>query len=159
MNLIASGIGWALIILFATLLGSHLFDTAVLVPSWSAKPPESVREWTGSPTSGKVVAHFRRLLPALLAASLVGLLSAFFEFTPRRYWLLMASICGLAHIGLIFVFFIPTNRALGVLPANGDRGPLEAAMSRRLVESWLRWNRVRIGCDLVGLIAAVQATT
>jgi Anthrone oxygenase len=159
MSVAANGVGWVLILLFATLLGSHLFDTAVLVPSWSAKPPESVREWAGTPTSGKVVAHFRRLLPALLAASLVGLPSTFFLATPARTWLLLASLCGIAHMSLIVFFFIPTNRALGMLPSDDGSSPLEAAVYERLVEAWLRWNRVRIGCDLVGLIAAVQATT
>lgn len=159
MSLIANGVGWVLILLFATLLGSHLFDTAVLVPSWSAKPPESVHEWAANPTSGKVVAHFRRLLPALLAASLVGLLSAFFLGTPARIWLLFASLCGIAHTSLITFFFIPTNRALGMLPSDAGMSSIEAAVCERLVKGWLRWNSVRIGCDLIGLIAAVQATT
>lgn len=159
MSIIVSGAVWALVVLFATFLGSHLFDTAVLVPSWSAKPPQSVREWAGTPTADRVVAHFRRLLPALLAASLVGLLGALFLPPPGRAWRLLASLCGIAHISLIAFFFIPTNRALGTLPSNEGRSAIEEADSARLVEAWLRWNLVRIGCDLVGLIAAVRATT
>jgi hypothetical protein len=158
MSLIASGVGWVLILLFATLLGSHLYDTAVLVPSWSANPPKSVREWAGTPTSRKVVAHFRRLLPALLAASPIGLLSAFLLVAPARTWLLLASVCGIAHTSLIVFFFIPTNRTLGMLPSDEARGSIDAAVYARLVEAWLRWNGVRIGCDLVGLIEAVHAT-
>jgi hypothetical protein len=91
--------------------------------------------------------------------SLLGLLSAFFLSTPARLGLLIASMCGIAHMTLIVFFFIPTNRALGILPSEDGGSPTDAAGSERLVEAWLRWNRVRIGCDLVGLIAAVRATT
>ena len=147
-------IAWTLVILFALVLGGQVFDALVLVPIWSGNPPDSVDQWLGTPAADAVPRYFSRLLPALLVVS-VGALGAGVSFaTPRRAWLLLAAGCGLAHMGLVIRFFVPTNRALGFLGPQSAAGSPDKA---NLVRAWLRWNYVRIALDLVGLVAAVHA--
>ena len=155
VNLIANGVSWLLVIAFASLLGGHLFDTVVLVPIWSSAPPQSLSEWMKSPAASRVSLFFGRLLPVLLAASVLGLAIALVLGLSDRRALALTGLCGLLHIALIFLFFIPTNRALGFLPG----AAADPSRSGGLTQRWLFWNRVRICLDTVGLIAAVLAVS
>ena len=155
VSLVANGASWLLVAAFALVLGGQVFDTVVLVPIWSSAPPQSLSEWKKSPAADRVSPFFARLLPVLLGASVLGLASALILGLRNRLALALTGLCGISHLGLIFLFFIPTNRALGFLP--GESG--DPSMFPQLIQRWLFWNRVRICLDAVGLIAAVVAVS
>jgi len=153
---VARALAWALVLLFALVLGGQAFDTFVLVPIWSERPPESVDRWLGTPAANRVPRYFMRLLPLLLAVSVAALACGLLTRTSGRAWLLTAGACGIAHIGLVGIFFVPTNRALGFLPSQSADAPSDKARS---VRAWLRWNSVRLALDLLGLLASVNAVS
>jgi uncharacterized membrane protein len=155
VNLVANGVSWLLVIAFALVLGGQLLDTVVLVPIWASAPPQSLSEWMKSPAAARVPRFFARLLPVLLAVSVLGLAVALVLGLGDRRALALAGLCGILHMALIFVFFIPTNRALGFLPG----AAADPSRWGELIQKWLFWNRVRICLDTVGLIAAVLAVS
>jgi hypothetical protein len=55
---VTHALGWALVLLFALVLGGQAFDTFVLVPLWSEHPPESVDGWLGTPAANRVPRYF-----------------------------------------------------------------------------------------------------
>jgi len=144
----------ALVLLFALVLGGQVFDAFVLVPIWSERPPESVDRWLGTPAAERVPRYFVRLLVPLLVVSLASLACGLLVRTAGRAWLLTAAACGIAHLALVRIFFVPTNEALGFLPSQAAGPPPDKA---RLVRAWLRWNSVRLALDLLGLLASVNA--
>ena len=153
---VTHALAWALVLLFALVLGGQVFDTFVLVPIWSEHPPESVDGWLGTPAANGVPRYFMRLLPPLLVVSLAALACGLLTRAAGRTWLLAAAACGVAHLALVRIFFVPTNQALGFLPSqSGDARPDKV----RLVADWLRWNSVRLALDLVGLLASVNAVS
>ena len=154
-NILTNGASWLLVVVFALVLGGQAFDTVVLVPIWSSAPPQSVNEWMKSLAVKRVPAYFAKLLPVLFAASVFGLTLALILGLRDRQALALTGLCGILHLGLIFVFFIPTNRALGFLPG----AAADPSMFGQLIQKWLFWNRVRICLDTVGLIAAVLAVS
>jgi len=155
MNLLTNAASWLLVVAFALVLGGHVFDTLVLVPIWSSAPPQSVNEWKKSPAAARVGLFFARLLPVMLAASVFGLALALVLGLGDRLALALTGLCGISHLALIFLLFIPTNRALGFLPG----AAADPSMFGQLTRKWLFWNRVRICLDTVGLIAAVLAVS
>jgi hypothetical protein len=148
-------LAWALVLLFALVLGGQTFDALVLVPIWSERPPESVNQWLGTPAADRVPRYFMRLLAPLLVISLAALGWSLLAPTPRWGWLLTAAVCGIAHLALVRIVFVPVNQALGFLPSQADT-PVDKV---GLVRAWLRWNSVRLILDVVGLVASVNAVS
>jgi len=156
VSLLANGLSWLLVVAFALVLGGQVFDAVVLVPIWSSAPPQSVSEWMKSPASTRVAEKFfARVLPVLLAASVLGLAAALILGLSDRLALALTGLCGILHLGLVFLFFLPTNRALGFLPGE----PADPSKFGQLIQKWLFWNRVRICLDVAGLIASVLAVS
>jgi uncharacterized membrane protein len=152
--IVTRALAWVLVLLFALVLGGQAFDTFVLVPIWSAHPPDSVDRWRDTPAAGRVPRYFMRLLLPLLAISLVAAAWALFTHATGRGWLLLAAACGITHLALVRIVFVPTNQALGFLPSQSADAPPEKV---RLVSAWVRWNSVRLMIDFVGLLASVKA--
>ena len=147
-------LAWVLVLLFALVLGGQAFDAFVLVPIWSEHPPESVDRWLDTPAAGRVPRYFMRLLPPLLIISLAAAACALFTHLTHRGWLLVAAACGVTHLALVRIVFVPTNRALGFLPSQSADAPPDKV---RLVRAWVRWNSVRLMIDFIGLLASVSA--
>ncbi len=69
--------------------------------------------------------------------------------------LVIAGLCGLIHMAMIFAIFLPTNVKLGFY--SGEPASLEAQVVTTLVRRWGGWNFVRLGVETVGLVAALLA--
>jgi len=154
--IVTHALAWALVLLFALVLGGQVFDAFVLVHIWSERPPESVERWLGTPPADRVPRYFMRLLGPLLAISIAALGWSLLAQRGGRGWLLVAAACGVAHLALVRLFFVPTNQALGFLPSQSAGAPVDKV---RLVRAWMRWNAVRLVLDVVGLLASVNAVS
>jgi hypothetical protein len=150
---------WAAVYVFALLLGAHMFDTFVLIPHWTASPPESIQAWVESPHYPDVVPYLIPLLVALLVVPAASFIAGLRDGGPARRWRGIATACAIAHLSLLFLFFVPTNQVLGFLPSEAAAAAQVAPETvRSLVRQWIAWNWVRIGLDALGLYAAVRAT-
>jgi len=153
LEVLTQVLAWTLVVLFALVLGAQAFDAFVLVPLWSAHPPDSLDDFLQTPAAARVPRYFARLLPVLLIVSLAVLALLPLLRAAASNWLFVAAACGLIHVGLVAGFFIPTNRRLGFLPSASAATPSEKIA---LVHAWVRWNYVRLVLDLLGLVSAAR---
>jgi hypothetical protein len=152
-------LAWATVYVFALLLGAHMLDTFVLIPHWTASPPESIEAWVTSPQYPDVVPYLMPLLVALLLVPAASFAAGYREGEQDRRWRGIATACALAHLSLLFLFFVPTNQELGFLPSEAAAAQLAPEVARGLVRQWIGWNWVRIALDALGLYAAARATS
>ena len=105
---------WLFILLFGIQLGAGLYETLVIVPLWSASPPQSVWEWNAlrnaSPqfavNSGKRFWIF--VTPAVGVLSVAALLSGWGTPWEHRKWLLVATLTSFIMVVITFVYFVPS---------------------------------------------------
>ena len=136
-----------------------MFDTFVLLPHWTSSPPDSLAAWLANPQYPDVPAYMRPLLISALVVPIAAFLFGIPDGPGRRVWLGLAVVCILAHLALVFAFFIPTNQLLGFLPSAETAPEPDAERVRSLVSQWTAWNRVRIALDAMGLYAAARGAT
>ncbi len=157
--ILARLLAWAAVYTFAFLLGAHMLDTFVLIPHWTASPPESLETWLAHPQYPDVAVYMAPLLVAALLVPAASFAVGFVDGAGSRRWRGITVACALTHVALVFVFFVPTNQVLGFLPSETAAAPAAAETIQLLVRRWQAWNGVRIALDALGLYAAVQATS
>jgi hypothetical protein len=140
---------WYVVLAWATWLGGTLYQMVVVVPLWSAAPPESVYAFFGSTDYNRTIFHF--FGPPFMAARTVPLLVALALAWPlpgHRRALALASACVVAATLFTIVYVYPIN---AVLFAEAGAG-LSAAEVDSLAQQWIWADRAR---SLVGLVAFV----
>jgi hypothetical protein len=156
-NLFVDAASMLLVLVFALLLGAQMFDALVNQPVFFSDPPASVSEYLKQPTAHRVPAYFGRLIVLTIAATAIAIAACIIVAAPTA--LFVSAACAILYLALIFLFFIPANRKLGFLPQATGTPPAEPALISRLSRRWRMWDRIRIGLQFVGLIAAVLAVS
>ena len=138
---------WVCVLVQSTWVGGTLYQMLVIVPLWSASPPESVRDFFQSTDWNRTIVHFfgppfmaARTLP-VVAALLVG-----WHLTRHRRALLLAVACLAVAVVFTAVYIYPINAVL-FTQAGGDH---TAAEIQALADRWVIADRLRF---LVGLVA------
>ena len=145
---------WFAVIAWSTWFGGTLYQMLVVVPMWSAAPPESVREFFLGTTYTAHIFNFfgppfmaARVLPVLVALALAWHL-------PRERLLLgVASACLVATVVFTLTYIYPINDVL-VFQAGGDLG---AEAVRRLATTWIWADRARFAVGIVAFVALLMA--
>lgn len=143
-NVISMGI-WA---------GGTVYQMVVIVPLWSAAPPESVRAFfLGTGWLGTIGNFFGprtmalRMLPILLGVV------AGWHLRMHRGWLLVPALCSIAGVAMTLSYIYPINDVL-FTQAGGNLGP-EAV--RGMVRQWIVADRVRFAIMSVGYLCLLRA--
>lgn len=154
---LAEVISWLLAMFFAAVWGAHLYYAAVFFPAIAVDPPKSVLEWLATPYAMRVARFWRGLVPGLYTLSFIGIGLAL--ALGLRMWvaLAVAGLCGIIHMIVVMLIFLPINLKLGFDPGGPGASNLDPQTVERLVRKWGRWNFARIGLETAGLIAAVLA--
>jgi hypothetical protein len=152
-----SAVSWLLAMSFAAVWGAHLYQTTVLFPAWVSELPKSLLEWVAAPYSMRVPGFFRRAVSALYTFATIALVVAVLTGLRMRLGLVVAGVCGLIHLALNLLIFLPTNLKLGLDPGGPGASSLDPQMLKMLVRRWGRWNFVRLAVETAGLIAALFA--
>src|SRR5919206_2778379 len=105
---------WLFILLFGIQLGAGLYETLVIVPLWSASPPQSVWGWNelrkANPQfaidSGKRFWLF--VTPAVGLLSVAALLLGWRTAWEHRKWLIAATLTSFIMVIITFVYFVPS---------------------------------------------------
>lgn len=122
----------------------------VIVPMWSASPPESVRAFfLGTRYNETIWNFFGPPFMVARLAPLLGDLIVGWHLQQHRGWLLLAAVC--MAFGAIFTlaYVYPINDML-FAQAGGNRRPEEIqAMARQ----WIMADRVRFGVGVIGFLA------
>ena len=142
---------------FAAVWGAHLYQATVLFPAWFSDLPKSLVEWLATPYAMRVPGFFRRVVSVLYTFATLAVIAAVVTGLRMRLGLVVAGVCGLIHLALNLLIFLPTNLKLGLDPGGPGVSSLEPQMVRMLVRRWGRWNFVRLGVETAGLIAALFA--
>lgn len=145
---------WYSILAWGAWVGGTLYQMVVVVPMWSAAPPESVREFFLGTSYMKHIYNFfgppfmaARVLPVLIALALAWHL-------PRLRRLLgLASACLAATVIFTLAFIYPINDVLFV-QAGGD---LAADEVRRMVRTWIWADRLRFGVGVIAFLLLLRA--
>ena len=142
---------------FAAVWGAHLYQTTVLFPVWASDPPKSLVEWLATPYAMRVPRFFRPVVSVLYTFATIAVVVAAVMGMRTLPALAVAGVCGLIHLALILLIFLPTNLKLGLDPGGPGASSLDPQTVKTLVRRWGRWNYVRFGVETAGLIAALFA--
>jgi hypothetical protein len=153
---ILDGAAILLLVAFALTFGAQTFDTYVNVPVFFSDVPNSIGTYLNYTTAHRVPAFFARTGIFTIAATAVAIVVN--VTVARSPALILSASCAVAYFAMIFVFFAPTNRKLGFL-RSGDVQPLSPEQAKRLSRWWQTMNFIRIGLQLVGLLAAALSLT
>lgn len=143
--------------LFVTFLsfeaGAGLYETRVLIPLWSASPPETVRGWDSTLTVRSRERFWKLIHPALIFSA-VATLTAGWE-TPWRHrrWLLASTLASLIVEVASLAYFVPT--LVKLLVQRGE-GFSDEEISKK-VNTWVKLNGARAALGTAGFLAALQA--
>jgi hypothetical protein len=150
---------WLLAMSFAAVWGAHLYQTTVLFPEWVSEPPKSVMAWLATPYAIRVHGFFQKVVGVLYTFASIALVVAVVTGLRMRLGLALAvaGVCGLVHLALNLLIFMPTNVKLGFVAGGPGASSLDPQMVKMLVRRWGRWNYVRFGVETAGLIAALFA--
>jgi uncharacterized membrane protein len=143
---------WALVIALGVQTGAGLYETRVVVPLWSASPPESIAAFlaqTVRPDSGRRLWIFLTPLTGIIC--LLNLALALLTKAEHFSWWLTASSIGIVVIVVTFAYFVPV---LLKLPKASERPADEV---RRQIKLWVGLNYVRLAALIVAWLAALKA--
>ncbi len=133
--------------------GGQVFNEMMVIPKWSASPPESLMTFAQLPSKGG--APFFPLFNPLFAILAVGSAIAAWKSARRsRLWLgLSAATSVLVSVSLI-VYLAPL---VGSMFAHSIAGDMSANEIIAGVDQWMLGNRIRLIVELFGFAFSVIA--
>jgi len=145
---------WLAVLSRSVWVGGTLYQMLVIVPMWSASPPESVRAFFSGTSYNETIWNF--FGPPFMAARqalLLGALLAGWHLPQHRRWLLWAAVCMAFTTVFTLAYVYPINEVL-FARAGGGHSPEEV---RAMVRQWVWADRVRFGVGFVGFLALLRA--
>lgn len=146
---------WLAVIGLSTWVGGTLYQMLVVVPLWSADPPESVRAFFQGTDYNRTVLHF--FGPPFMVARTLPLLAALLAGWPlprHRRALLLAVLC-FCVFGIVFTFALiyPINAVL--FGESGGTATPEQIVD--MANRWILFDRIRFAVGIVGFAATLHA--
>jgi hypothetical protein len=131
---------WVYAALASLVLGASVYESVVVHPAWSRKPPESFVGFIGAPVSRMNIPAFWAPVAPLYALSALGALGAALREGSAGVPLVVSAACAVSGVAWTLVYFRPTITRF--LETRGGNTPAERlrADARRWV--WLNWIRV-----------------
>jgi hypothetical protein len=145
---------WYSVFAWGTWFGGTLYQMLVVVPMWSASPPESVYSFFLGTDYNRTIFNF--FGPFFMAARVVPIIIALalaWHLPRHRKALAIAVLCLLAAIVFTFAYIYPINAVL-FAQAGADLSSAEIA---DLVRNWIWADRLRFGVGVVAFVALLQA--
>jgi hypothetical protein len=153
-NRIAQFLLWLAVLGHSIWVGGTLYQMLVIVPMWSASPPETVRSFFLGTNYNETIWNF--FGPPFMVARLVPLLGALlvgWHLPQHRKWLFLAAVCKAFAVVFTLAYVYPINEVL-FLQGGGNQSPEEIqAMARK----WIIADRVRFGVGVIGFLAMLRA--
>lgn len=144
--LIASVIAWGI------WCGGQVFNELMIVPKWSASPPESLKVYADLPAKGGAP-FFDLFGPLFVVLAIAAAVGCWKSARRARRWLALQAAIAVAL--LISLFYLAP--LVGTLFRHSLAGDLPASEIVAGVERWRLGNQVRLGVELIGFLCAVFA--
>jgi hypothetical protein len=150
---------WFFVVFLSIEVGAGLYETRVIVPRWSASPPDSVWAWADLRATNAQVAidpGVRFWIYAAPATGLSALLAFAFSFATKgahRRWRLIGTILAMAVVAVSVIYFAPNI----ILLLGRNSHTLDGAKVTTLANQWVMWNYARAAIGVVAWLAALRA--
>lgn len=145
--LIISVLAWGLY------CGGQVFNELMVVPRWSADPPETIRAYDVIPKAGG--ANFFEVFgPLFIILAIGATIFAWKSAGASRKWLALSVGIALAVLASLLLYLVPLVRDTHLHAVAGDL-PATEIVAR--VEAWKFGNRVRLITELLGFACSVIA--
>src|SRR5262245_66573820 len=89
---------WLYSALGSLVLGAGVYESFVVHPAWSRKPPESFVGFVGSPVSRMNISPFWKTATPLYALSGLGALAVALSAGRREVPLILSAVCAVAAV-------------------------------------------------------------
>jgi hypothetical protein len=135
---------WLYAVMASLVLGASLYESLVVHPAWSRKPPESFVGFVGAPISRMNIAAFWVPVAPLYAISSLGALAVALWAGRLTLPLTVSAACAVSGVAWTLVYFRPTIGRF--LETGGGTLPPTASSPRHgggfcSIGSELRWSR------------------
>lgn len=145
--LVASAIVWGI------WFGGQVFNEFMVVPIWSASPPESLKTYAELPTKGG--APFFPLFNPLFVVLAVGAaLAAWKSARASRKWLALSAFFAIGVFVSLIFYLVPLVSGMFSHSVAGDLPASEIVAG---VERWKLGNKIRLIAELFGFVCSVIA--
>jgi hypothetical protein len=146
---------WLSVLAMSTWVGGTLYQMLVIVPMWSASPPESVIAFFQGTDYNRTIFHF--FGPPFMVARNLPVLAALVAgwHLPRHRRALLIAVAAFTVFGVIFTFLYvyPINAVLFEEAGAGR----SASEIRELASAWILRDRIRFAVGLIGFAAVLHA--
>jgi hypothetical protein len=145
---------WYAVFAWGTWFGGTLYQMLVIVPMWSASPPESVYAFFLGTDYNRTIFNF--FGPPFMAARVVPIVAALalaWHLPRHRAALGLAVLCLVVTVIFTFAYVYPINAVL-FAEAGADLSSAEIA---ELVRNWIWADRLRFVVGIVAFVALLKA--
>jgi len=145
---------WLSVIALSTWVGGTLYQMLVIVPMWSASPPDSARSFSQGTDYNRFIFHF--FGPPFMVARTLPVVAALFVgwHLPRhRHALLVAAGCLALAVVSTLAYMYPINTVLFKQAGGSHSGEEIRAMADR----WIFADRLRFAVGVVAFLVVLWA--
>ena len=153
MTLYATAL-WLYAVMASLVLGASLYESLVVHPAWSRKPPESFVGFGGASISRMNIPAFWVPVAPLYALSGLGALAVAFWAGSPSVPLTVSAACAVSGVVWTLVYFRPTIGRF--LETGGGNTPAKRLQSE--ARRWILLNWVRVAMVAVSWWGALWAT-
>ena len=147
---------WVYSVMASLVLGASVYESLVVHPAWSRKPPESFVGFVGTPISRMNIPAFWIPVAPLYALSGLGALAVALvgEGESPTIPLILSTACAVAGVAWTLVYFRPTIGRF--LEEGGENAPAKRLQSE--TRRWILLNWIRVAMVAVSWWGALRAT-
>ena len=145
---------WIAVLSWGIWVGGTIYQMAVIVPIFSASPPESLRAFLSSTDFLRHVVNFfgPRWMPVRML-SVLGVLICGWNWRAHRPFFVVAAFCITAGVVFTLAYIYPLNAVL-FAQAGGNHTDEEI---RAMLRAWIFADRVRLLVVSIGYLALLRA--
>jgi len=132
---------WVYAAMASLVFGASLYETLVVHPAWSRKPPDSFRAFMGEPVGRMNIAGFWKAVAPLYALSALVAAGLGFGAGHPGMPLIVSAACAVAGVGWTLIYFRPVIERF--LIAGGGDAPAERLQAE--TRRWIALNWIRTG--------------
>ena len=144
---------WFYAVITSLVFGASVYETLVVHPAWSRKPPESFRGFVATPVSRMNIPAFWAPVAPLYALSALAALGLAFRAGNLGAALIVSTVCAIAAVVWTFLYFRPIIERF--LETGGGNTPPERLQI--VAHRWVRLNRIRVGLTAISWWGALSA--
>ena len=152
-NKLASTLLIASIVVWGIWCGGQIFNELMVVPKWSASPPETIKAYNEIPQKGGAP-FFVLFNPLFVILAVASAIFAWKRARRSRKWLALSATAALAVFASLMLYLVPL---VWSTQAHAMAGDLPAAEIIARVEEWKFGNRVRLFVELCGFVFSIVA--